>query len=222
VRHSREFGFTLDNPADILYTSPCTFPFVKRRPRMKKILWTVAVLTLLAVPASAQDAGKGNPTVVIKTSKGEIEAVLYRDKAPITVDNFLKYVEDGFYSGTIFHRVIAGFMIQGGGFNRYYTQRPTRPPIKNEAANGLKNERGTLAMARTSDVDSATSQFFINVVDNVPLNHGVRDYGYAVFGRVTKGMDVVDAIASVATGPQGPFSSDVPRTAVVIESIRVK
>ena len=189
---------------------------------MKTILWTVAVLTLLAVPASAQDAGKGNPTVVIKTSKGEIEAVLYRDKAPITVDNFLKYVEDGFYSGTIFHRVIAGFMIQGGGFNRYYTQRPTRPPIKNEAANGLKNERGTLAMARTSDVDSATSQFFINVVDNVPLNHGVRDYGYAVFGRVTKGMDVVDAISNVPTGAQGPFSSDCPRSPVIIESIRLK
>lgn len=189
---------------------------------MKKILWIVLVLSLLAGPALAQDAGKGNPTIVIKTNKGEIEAVLYRDKSPITVENFLKYVDDGFYSGTIFHRVIAKFMIQGGGFNRYYAQKPTRPPIKNEAANGLKNERGTLAMARTSVVDSATAQFFINVVDNAPLNHGARDYGYAVFGKVTKGMDVVDAISNVPTGAQGPFSSDCPRSPVIIESIRVK
>ncbi|OPY06888.1 MAG: Peptidyl-prolyl cis-trans isomerase A precursor [Syntrophaceae bacterium PtaB.Bin038] len=189
---------------------------------MKRILWIVAALSLLAATALAEDKGKGNPTVVIKTSKGEIEAVLYRDRAPITVDNFLRYIEDGFYSGTIFHRVISGFMIQGGGFNRYYSRKATRPPIKNEAANGLKNERGTLAMARTPEVDSATAQFFINVVDNVPLDHGVRDYGYAVFGRVTKGMDVVDAIASVPTGAQGPFSSDCPRSPVIIESIRLK
>ena len=189
---------------------------------MKKILWIVLVLSLIAGPALAQDAGKGNPTVVIKTNKGEIEAVLYRDKSPITVENFLKYVDDGFYSGKIFHRVIAKFMIQGGGFNRYYAQKPTRPPIKNEAANGLKNERGTLAMARTSVVDSATAQFFINVVDNAPLNHGARDYGYAVFGKVTRGMDVVDAISNVPTGAQGPFSSDCPRSPVIIESIRVK
>lgn len=189
---------------------------------MKKLLWIVMLLVCFAAPALAQDAGRGNPTVVIKTNKGEIEAVLYRDKAPITVGNFMKYVDDGFYSGTIFHRVIAGFMIQGGGFNRYYTQKPTRPPIKNEAANGLKNERGTLAMARTPAVDSATSQFFINLENNVPLNHGVRDYGYAVFGRVTRGMDVVDAIAAVPTGAHGPFSSDCPRSPVIIESIRVK
>ena len=189
---------------------------------MKKILWIVLVLSLIAGSVLAQDAGKGNPTLVIKTNKGEIEAVLYRDKSPITVENFLKYVDDGFYSGTIFHRVIAKFMIQGGGFNRYYAQKPTRPPIKNEAANGLKNERGTLAMARTSVVDSATAQFFINVVDNEPLNHGARDYGYAVFGKVTKGMDVVDAISNVPTGAQGPFSSDCPRSPVIIESIRVK
>ena len=172
---------------------------------MKKFLWIVLMLSLCAGPALAQDAGKDNPTVVIKTSKGEIEAALYRDKAPITVDNFMKYVEAGFYTGTIFHRVICDFMIQGGGFNRYFTQKPTRPPIKNEAANGLKNERGTLAMARTSVVDSATAQFFINLKDNAGLNHSSRDYGYAVFGKVTKGMDVVDAIARVQTGPQGPF-----------------
>ena len=116
---------------------------------MKKLFWIVLLLSLCAGPALAQDVGKGNPTVVIKTSKGEIEAVLFRDKAPVTVDNFMKYVDSAFYTGTIFHRVISGFMIQGGGFDRYFTKKPTRPPIKNEAANGLKNERGTLAMART-------------------------------------------------------------------------
>jgi cyclophilin family peptidyl-prolyl cis-trans isomerase len=189
---------------------------------MKKLFWTILLLSLFAGPALAQEAGKGNPSIVIKTNKGEIEAVLHRDKAPITVDNFLKYVDAGFYSGTIFHRVISGFMIQGGGFSRYYTQKPTRPPIKNEAANGLKNERGTLAMARTLAVDSATAQFFINVADNKDLNHGVRDYGYAVFGKVTKGMDVVDAISNVPTGPQGPFPADCPRSPVIIESIRAK
>jgi cyclophilin family peptidyl-prolyl cis-trans isomerase len=189
---------------------------------MKKFLWIVLMLSLCAGLAFAQEAGKGNPTVVIKTSKGVIEAVLFRDKAPITVDNFMKYVDSAFYTGTIFHRVISGFMIQGGGFDRYFIQKPTRPPIKNEAANGLKNERGTLAMARTPAVDSATAQFFINLKNNAMLDHGSRDYGYAVFGKVTKGMDVVDAIASVQTGPQGPFDSDVPRTAVIIESVRVK
>lgn len=189
---------------------------------MKKLIWIVLLLSLCAGPAFAQDAGKGNPTVVIKTSKGVIEAVLFRDKAPITVDNFMKYVDSAFYTGTIFHRVISGFMIQGGGFDRYFTQKTTRPPIKNEAANGLKNERGTLAMARTPAVDSATAQFFINLKNNAMLDHGARDYGYAVFGKVTAGMDVVDAIASVQTGPQGPFDSDVPRNAVIIESIRVK
>jgi peptidyl-prolyl cis-trans isomerase A (cyclophilin A) len=189
---------------------------------MNKLIWIVLLLSLCAGPAFAQDVSKGNPTVVIKTSKGVIEAVLFKDKAPITVDNFMKYVDSAFYTGTIFHRVISGFMIQGGGFDRYFTQKPTRPPIKNEAANGLKNERGTLAMARTPAVDSATAQFFINLKNNAMLDHGSRDYGYAVFGKVTKGMDVVDAIASVQTGPQGPFDSDVPRTAVIIESVRVK
>ena len=189
---------------------------------MRKLFWIVLLLSLCAGPALAQDAGKGNPTVVIKTNKGVIEAVLYKDKAPITVENFLKYVDAGFYSGTIFHRVMWGFMIQGGGFDRYFIQKPTRPPIKNEAANGLKNERGTLAMARTSAVDSATAQFFINLKNNAMLDHGSSNYGYAVFGKVTQGMDVVDAIASVQTGPQGPFSSDSPLDMVIIESIRVK
>jgi cyclophilin family peptidyl-prolyl cis-trans isomerase len=189
---------------------------------MKKLFWIVLMLPLCTGLAFAQDAGKGNPTVVIKTSRGVIEAVLYKDKAPITVENFLKYVDAGFYSGTIFHRVIWGFMIQGGGFDRYFNQKPTRPPIKNEAANGLKNERGTLAMARTSAVDSATSQFFINLKNNTALDHSSSNYGYAVFGKVTQGMDVVDAIAGVKTGPKGPFSSDCPLDTVIIESIRMK
>lgn len=179
---------------------------------------------LLAGNADAADkaAKAANPVVVMETSLGKIAVELYPDKAPATVKNVLDYVKSGFYDGTIFHRVIPGFMIQGGGFNRYYSQKATRPPIRNEAANGLKNERGTLAMARTSAVDSATAQFFINLADNTPLNHGVRDYGYAVFGKVTRGMDVVDAISNVPTGPQGPFSSDCPRSPVIIESVSVK
>jgi len=189
---------------------------------MKKLFWIVLMLPLCTGLALAQDAGKGNPTVVIKTSKGVIEAVLFKDKAPVTVENFIQYVVAGFYDGTVFHRVIKGFMIQGGGFDQKLSQKSTRPPIKNEAGNGLKNERGTLAMARTSVVDSATSQFFINLKDNAMLDHGSRDFGYAVFGKVTKGMDVVDAIAALPTGAKGPFRSDVPLDTVIIESIRVK
>ena len=189
---------------------------------MKKLLLIVLMLSLCTGLALAQNVSKGDPTIVIKTNKGVIEAVLFKDKAPITVENFLKYVEAGFYNGTIFHRVIWDFMIQGGGFDRYFIQKTARPPIKNEAANGLKNERGTLAMARTSAVDSATAQFFINLKNNAMLDHSSRDYGYAVFGKVTQGMDVVDAIANVQTGRQGPFSSDCPLDTVMIESIRVK
>ena len=162
---------------------------------------------------------KGKPVVVIKTSKGEIRLELESEKAPVTVKNFLAYVDAGFYDGTIFHRVIDGFMIQGGGFTQDMTQKPTNAPIKNEADNGLKNARGTIAMARTSVVDSATAQFFINLVDNAMLNHGARDFGYAVFGRVTQGLDVVDAIAKVRTGQKGPYG-DVPLEPVVIESIK--
>lgn len=158
-------------------------------------------------------------TVVLKTSHGEVAIELFPDEAPVTVENFLGYVEQGFYDGTIFHRVIPGFMIQGGGFTAEMQQKVTGPPITNEAGNGLKNERGTLAMARTSDVHSATAQFFINLEDNAVLDHGVRDFGYAVFGRVTDGMDVVDRIASVETGAKGPHR-DVPAEPVVIESAR--
>jgi peptidyl-prolyl cis-trans isomerase A (cyclophilin A) len=169
--------------------------------------------------AAQQPGAKENQVVVIKTSKGEIRVELETKRAPLTVRNFLEYADAGFYDGTIFHRVIDGFMIQGGGFGADMRQKPTRDPIKNEADNGVKNARGTLAMARTSVVDSATAQFFINLVDNDALNHGQRDFGYAVFGRVVGGMEVVDAIAKVRTGRSGA-NQDVPVDAVVIESIK--
>jgi len=169
------------------------------------------------------DADKGKdaavPTIVtMKTSQGEIEIELFADKAPISVANFLKYVDDGFFAGTVFHRVIPGFMIQGGGMTPDLSQKKTLPPIKNEAANGLKNLRGTLAMARTGVVDSATSQFFINLADNSFLDHGGRDFGYAVFGKVVKGMEVVDKIAKVKTGTSQGMK-DVPVEAVTIDKV---
>lgn len=170
--------------------------------------------------SNKSEAEGGNPMVIMSTSKGDIKIELYQDKAPITVENFLNYVNDGFYDGTIFHRVIPNFMVQGGGFTPDLNQKPTKPPIKNEADNGLKNERGTLAMARTQVVDSATSQFFINLVDNSFLDNGVRDFGYAVFGRVVDGMDVVDEIAAVETGNKG-MMGDVPQEDVVIKSVKV-
>jgi len=162
----------------------------------------------------------GNPVVIISTSKGDIKVELFKNEAPITVENFLSYVNDGFYDGTIFHRVIPSFMIQGGGFTPDFAQKSTKAPIKNEATNGLKNDRGTLAMARTQVVDSATSQFFINLVGNDFLNNGARDYGYAVFGKVVDGMDVVDAIAAVPTANKG-MHGNVPTEDVVIESVKV-
>ena len=154
--------------------------------------------------------------VIMKTSKGDIKIELEREKAPITVENFLGYVNDGFYDDTIFHRVINNFMVQGGGMTADMKQKPTKEPIKNEADNGLKNDKGTIAMARTGVVDSATAQFFINHVDNDFLNNGVKDFGYAVFGKVIDGMDVVDEIAVVKVGP-----GDVPEEVVIIESVTV-
>ncbi len=185
------------------------------------MLSAVVAVPILAAGQPDKKAGS-NPTVEIETSLGTIEAQLFKDKAPISVDNFIKYVEEKAYDGTIFHRVIADFMIQGGGFDAKFERRQTHDPIKNEAKNGLKNERGTLAMARTSEVDSATNQFFINLKNNTFLDHGSRDFGYAVFGKVTKGMEVVDKIAGVATGSKGPFGRDCPLQDVVIKSIRVK
>jgi peptidyl-prolyl cis-trans isomerase B (cyclophilin B) len=181
---------------------------------MRLIIFVLSFL-ISAISLAAQ--------VEIKTNLGAIVLELYPDKAPKTVKNFLKYVNDGFYKGTIFHRAIPGFMIQGGGFTADFKQKPTRPPIPNEAGNGLRNEVGTIAMARTSDPQSATAQFFINVADNRFLNFTAanpRGYGYAVFGRVVKGMDVVTKIAESKTAAAGPFSSDVPVTAVVIEDTK--
>lgn len=184
-------------------------------------IWTpLVVLTAVAPGAMAAD-----PQVDLKTTVGTIRLELYPGKAPKTVENFLRYVKDGHFDGTIFHRVIAGFMIQGGGFDATYRQKPTRAPIANEAQAGvragLKNEPGTIAMARTSDPNSATAQFFINVNDNTFLNWGDArsdGHGYAVFGKVVSGMDVVTKIAKSPTGAGGPFRSDVPREAVVIQS----
>ena len=156
--------------------------------------------------------------VTLKTSFGDIKIELFEKESPITTANFLEYVRSGFYKDTIFHRVIPGFMIQGGGFDTSFTQKPTRDPIKNEAANQLSNARGTLAMARTGVVDSATCQFFINLVDNDFLNFRApvpQYYGYCVFGKVVEGMDVVDKIAAVKTGSRG-FHKDVPTENVVI------
>jgi cyclophilin family peptidyl-prolyl cis-trans isomerase len=158
--------------------------------------------------------------ITIKTNHGEIQAELFDEKAPISCENFRQYIKDGFFDGTIFHRVIPNFMIQGGGFDADMNQKETRAAIKNEADNGESNRRGTFAMARTMDVNSATAQFFINIRDNDFLNHGGRDFGYAVFGEVTEGMDVVDAIASVATGNVGGHG-DVPLDQVVILEVSI-
>lgn len=189
----------------------------------KLILLVACCLAIVATVTVLDAAAQDNPVVVIETSLGNITAELDRANAPLSVENFLEYVESGHYSGTVFHRVIEGFMIQGGGFTADMQRKPTRTPVKNEARNGLANDRGTLAMARTNAVDSATSQFFINVVDNAALNNrGITpaEYGYAVFGRVTdeNSLDVVDQIEAVATGRRGPYN-DVPETPVEILSI---
>jgi cyclophilin family peptidyl-prolyl cis-trans isomerase len=155
------------------------------------------------------------PVVVLDTSFGRITIGLYKDKSPLTVDNFIKYVHAGHYDGTTFHRVISTFMIQGGGYDASGVERPTRPPVRNEARNGLRNSRGTVAMARTSDPDSASAKFFINVRDNHSLDYGIGGAGYAVFGEVLDGMDVVDKIKVVPTGSQ-----DAPLTPVIIKTAR--
>ena len=184
--------------------------------------WLMVLATLLSTVALA-----ANPQVRLDTSKGEIVLELYPDRAPATVANFLSYVQDGFYNGTVFHRIIPNFMIQGGGFDQQHQKKDTRAAIQNEADNGLGNDRGTIAMARTGDPHSATAQFFINSVDNTPLNHtgkNPRGWGYAVFGKVIKGMDVVDAISATPTGLgklQGYPARDVPTTPVVIKSATV-
>ncbi len=179
------------------------------------------ILGMAVVPAGALAA---NPQVDVRTTLGTIRLELYPAKAPKTVENFLQYVKDGHYNGTLFHRVINGFMIQGGGYeNGTYREKKTRPPVQNEAKNGLKNDLGTIAMARTPDPHSASAQFFINVSNNDFLNadRAQDGWGYAVFGKVVDGMDVVMKVAKTPTGSGGPFRSDVPKQPVVIESMTV-
>ena len=188
---------------------------------LKKIIMAMSVLLVTGGVAIGAGGGTKNPVVLMETSLGTVKIELFPKQAPVTVKNFLAYVKDGFYSGTTFHRVIPGFMIQGGGFTADLRLKPTKAPIRNEADNGLKNDRGTIAMARTANPDSASSQFFINVVNNNGLNRPMPDgHGYAVFGKVIAGMDVVDKIAAVKTGMKMGFQ-DVPQTPVVIKSISV-
>ena len=194
---------------------------------VRRIASTIAVLALGSLSATAPPVRadeSGHPRVVFETSHGQFVLELDRGIAPETVENFLAYVRDGFYDGTIFHRVIAGFMIQGGGFTPELEQLRTRAPVRNEADRGGKNDRGSIAMARTSDPHSATAQFFINTVDNDFLNHRSptpQGWGYTVFGRVAEGMETVDRIAAVETGSHGRFQ-DVPRETVVIRKARIQ
>lgn len=189
------------------------------------IVSTITLAFLVCDPAWGEPASKKSktekPLVILSTTLGDITLELYPDKAPITVKNFLEYVDSGFYNATLFHRVIPGFVIQGGGMIKDMKKKKTRPPIKNEADNGLWNKRGTLSMARSSAVNSATSQFFINLKDNSVLDNGVRDFGYAVFAKVADGMAVVDKIAAVKTGTQG-MSRDVPVEDVILLSAKRK
>jgi cyclophilin family peptidyl-prolyl cis-trans isomerase len=193
-------------------------------------LLTLAFAASAAPPAPASASSAATPAIVhplvkLHTSMGDITLELFPDKAPRTVANFLQYVKDGFYEGTVFHRVIPGFLVQGGLYTRQLTPRRTRPPIPDEANNGLSNLRGTVAAARGPDPDSATAQFFFNIVDNPRLdyvgNQSGMTWGYAVFGKVVDGMDVVDKMDNLPTGPQGPFVGDVPRPLPVIESAKV-
>ena len=184
----------------------------------------VLTALLCLVPTLAFAAGEGKPRVRLETNKGAIVVELDAAKAPKTVENFLRYTREKYYDGLIFHRVIKGFMVQGGGVTIDYREKPKHEPIANEAGNGLKNLRGTVAMARTGEVDSATGQFFINHKDNAFLDHKDKTaagFGYCVFGRVVEGMDIVDAIANIPTGAGGPFSQDVPKEPVMIRKATV-
>ncbi len=187
---------------------------------MKSRVTAFLLALFLLTPVGPSWAADKLPRVLLQTTLGDITLELAADKAPKTVENFLQYVDEGFYDGTIFHRVISNFVIQGGGYTPDFVKKPTRAPIPSEANNGLSNLRGSIAMARTSDPHSATSQFFINVVDNTFLDHRsqtLRGWGYTVFGRVVEGMEVVDKIRRVPTGRGGPFAKDVPREPVIIK-----
>jgi len=185
----------------------------------KKLLISFCLLLL-----SSTAFASASPQVRIVTNKGSIELELNRSKAPATVENFLSYVKDGSYNNTVFHRIIKDFMIQGGGFTKDLKRKATHDPVNNEAYNGLKNARGTVAMARTNEPHSATSQFFINTAHNDFLNHTgktARGWGYTVFGKVTKGMDVVEALNKTKTGSRSPFPSDVPLQDVIIQKVEI-
>lgn len=189
-----------------------------------RILAALAIGTVALATPGAQNVAPATPVVVLETSMGEIAIELNKERAPVSTENFLQYVRDRHYDGTLFHRVIKGFMIQGGGYTPSFERKPTREPIKNEATNRLKNTRGTVAMARTNAVRSATAEFFINTVDNAKLDYrGMTpdEYGYAVFGKVISGMDVVDKIEAVKTGRVGPFD-DAPLEPVLIKRAYIK
>jgi len=191
---------------------------------MKQLVKIAVSLLFIGLSVSVAVADANFPQVLVKTNMGDIVIELDKQKAPASVANFLNYVNEGFYNGTVFHRVIDGFMIQGGGFSQDLAKKNTHAPIKNEANNGLKNLKGTIAMARTNDPHSATAQFFVNVVNNGFLDYKSatpRGWGYTVFGKVVQGMEVVDKIRKVPTGPSGPFPSDVPKSTVIMESVTV-
>ena len=199
------------------------FKLKLRRPTVLLALVVAAGIMMSDQTETQADEG-ASPVITFETTHGSFAVALEPEAAPETVANFVQYVRDGHFDGTIFHRVIAGFMIQGGGYTENYQQLKTRAPIENEAPNAPGNDRGTIAMARTADPHSATAQFFINVVDNDFLNHRGKNpqgWGYAAFGRVVDGMETVDRIAALKTGPAGPFPSDVPQEAVVISRASV-
>jgi peptidyl-prolyl cis-trans isomerase B (cyclophilin B) len=191
---------------------------------LSTLAWSQSETTDAEMNATNETDTQEYPQLILHTNHGAITVELFEDKAPESVANFIQYARDGHYDGTLFHRVISNFMIQGGGFDTDFNQKPTRDPIANEADNGLTNDRGTLAMARTNDAHSATSQFFINVTDNAFLNHRSKHsgqtWGYAVFGQVVDGMDVVDEIRQVPTGRQG-MHADVPNEPVIIERVEI-
>lgn len=204
---------------------PLSRAAVLARTTLLPVLLSALVTTLLMALATAPVAQAENPRVAIETNKGTIVLELFPEQSPKTVENFLGYVESGYFDGTVFHRVIPGFMVQGGGFtldgDNNLNKKDTRAPVENESDNGLANERGTVAMARTRNPHSATAQFFINVVDNPSLNYSKQGWGYTVFGKVVSGMDVAEAISKVPTTREGPMS-DVPVEPVVIRSVSVR
>lgn len=188
---------------------------------MTRRLWLVPLFLAAPLSTAQQESEELFPRVEMQTSAGRIVVELDRTRAPLTVANFLQYASDGFYDGTIMHRVVADFVAQGGGYTPDFEEKDARDPVVNEAGNGLSNMRGTLAMARTNDPHSATAQFFFNLADNARLDPSPARWGYAVFGRVVEGLDFVERIGRMPTGPGGPFDSEVPQSTVLIEKVRV-